>query len=189
MVFLPPTPWNVICYWGKLGNFFLPLQRPACSVPSVPAYMSTSLRLGPVWSAVAPRRWAKNVPSTLNPVVGVSHSSNLIWNPSCTGCCWQPEETPSPCPLSLPIGSCESRVLPLVRRQENISFTSVVQEYAKTSLIFQVICERWQGWCFLSNSWYVRLLHSSLLRNPNVFLSTEHLWWWRGRITWINQSE
>ena len=96
MAFLPPCPWNFICYWGKHGNFFLPLQRPACSAPSAPMYTSASLHLGPVWSPVAPVRWGKKVPSTLNPVVGVSHSSSLIWYPSCSRSCWQPEEMPSP---------------------------------------------------------------------------------------------
>lgn len=192
MAFLPPpvSPLKLHLLLGKLGHFFLPLWRPACSAPSAPIYTSVALHLGPVWSAVAPRRWGKNVPSTLNPVVSVSHSSSLIWNPSCSGCWWQTEKTPSPCLLSLQNGSCESRVLPPVRRQESISFTSVVQEFAKSSLIFQVICECWQGWRLLGSSWSVRLLHSSLLQTWMFSCRhNEHLWWWRGRITWINRSE
>lgn len=190
---LPPTtfpPWNFICYCGKLGNFFLLLQRPACSAPSLPAYMSASLCLGPVWSPVAPRKWGENVPSALNPVVSVSHSSSLIWNSSCSGCCWQPEFWGT---FPLPALTAE-RVLweppsPTGEEAGEPLFPTSCARICQILSDFSGYLWVLASWCLLSKSWYVRLLHSSLLQNLNVFLSMEHLWWWRGRITWINQSK
>lgn len=99
MAFLCPLPWHFICYWEKMGNVFLLLWRSACSAPSTPAYMSASLHLGPLWSPVAPRRWEENVPSTWNPTVSVYPLYSLIWNPSCSKCCWEPEETSPRAPV------------------------------------------------------------------------------------------
>lgn len=166
--------WNFICYWRKMENFFQPLQRPACSAPSVPVYTRASLHLGPVWSLVAPRRWGKKcpcVPCSCCFLLLQFDLKSFLQRVLLTA-----RRDALPLLAFTADQSRESCALPPVRRQESISFTSVVQEYTKTSLTFQVICECWQGWCLLSSSWYVRLLHGSLLQNLNVFLLTEHLW-------------
>lgn len=92
--------------------------------------------------------------------------------------------------LSWQNGFCKSCLLPLVRRHENTFFTSVVQEYAKSSVIFfkLFVSVGKAGNCWLTAE-ILQLWDFSTavyFKTWMFFFQQNNLWWWRERIAWIN---